>query len=239
MQYAMDDFTVVIPTFNEEKHIAETMQSIVKNLRELQLNPEILVVDDSTDATPLIIKKLQKRFPQIKLIQRGSKSGVGSAIRLGIDKAKGKYVIVYMADAPNDIKYFPSMLKKLKEGCDIVQTSRFFPQSKIEGYPLKKRVCNWMCNTFINVAFLEFELRDFSSLFKAFNRKKVLELKLNADKFDLGLEIVLKGMKRGYKIAEVPVDWKEREAGESKLKLSRYAKDYFKRVIGIWFSDQK
>ena len=232
----MVEFTVVIPTFNEEKHIAKTMRSILNNLFDLNLHPEVIVVDDSTDSTADILKGVQGQFPVLRVIHRKNATGVGSAIRLGIEKAKGKYIIVYMADAPDDIKYFPVILSKLRQGYDIVQTSRFFRQSRIEGYPFRKRVCNWACNTFINLAFLEFKLRDFSSLFKAFSRKRVLGLKLEATKFDLGLEIVLKAMKKNYRIVEVPVDWKEREAGESKLKLSRYAKDYFFRVVGIWLS---
>jgi dolichol-phosphate mannosyltransferase len=141
-----------------------------------------------------------------------------------------------MADAPYDTKYFPVILKKLREGYDIVQTSRFFKSSKIVGYPFKKKVCNWLCNNFIKIAFCEFRLKDFSSLFKGFNKKRIELLNLTANEFDLGLEIVLKAMRNKYSIVEVPVDWKERELGESKLKLSKYAKHYFMRVMKIWLS---
>jgi len=231
----MAGFTVLMPTFNEAQHIERTLRQVFSNLKKLKLHPEVLVVDDSTDETPKILEKLSHKFSTLRYIHRKSGKGVGSAIREGIHEATSEFIIIYMADAPNDTKYFPSILKKLREGNDIVQTSRFIESSKMVGYPLKKRISNWICNRFINVIFWESELKDFSSLFKGFKKTKILELKLESNYFDLGLEIALKGIRKHYRIVEVPVNWFEREMGESKLKLSRYAKDYALRIFKIWF----
>ena len=230
----MVELTLVIPTFNEDKHIEQTMHRLYKNLRSLKLNPEIILIDDSKDKTHDIIKKLEKSYKTLKVIHRNNVKGVGSAIRLGIDNAKGKYVIIFMSDAPNDTQYFPAILKKLREGYDLVQTSRFLGNSRMIRYPLKKRVASWLCNNFIKVVFLEFKLKDFSSLFKGFNKKRIKALDLESNEFDIGLEIVLKAMRKKYKIVEVPVDWVEREQGESKLKLSKFAKHYFNRIMKVW-----
>ncbi len=232
----MVDFTVIIPTFNESSHIEKTMHRTYENLNKLKLNPEILVIDDSNDNTHEILRKLLKKYKTLKIIHRKNKTGVGSAIRLGIEKAKHPYVIVHMADAPDDTKYFSGIINKFEKGYDVVQTSRFFPGCKMRGYPLKKRIGNWLCNNFVRVVFLRFDLKDFSSLFKGFNKKKIIKLNLESNEFDLGLEIVLKSIRKKYKITEVPVDWYERDAGESKLKLFKYAKYYFLRVIKIWLT---
>ncbi len=230
----MVELTIVMPTFNEEKQIKKTVNSIYSNLKSLGLSSELLIIDDSNDKTYIILQKLMKIYQSLKVIHRHKGTGVGSAIRLGIEKACGKYVIIFMADVPEDSKYFEDIIRKLRRGYDLVQTSRFLKGCKIVGYPIKKRICNWLCNNFIKIAFLEFKLKDFSSLFKGFNKEKVKALNLEANNFDLGLEIALKSMKKKYKIIEIPVNWKEREFGTSKLKLSRYAKDYLKRVIQIW-----
>lgn len=232
----MVKFTVVIPTYKEEEHIKTTITKIYSNLKKLNLNPEIIIVDDSKDETYNILKKLQKQYKSLEVIHRINKKGVGSAIRLGINKAKGKYVIVFMSDAPDDTKYFSAILKKLESGYDLVQTSRFLKECRMTGYPFTKRVFNWLCNNFIKIAFLEFRLKDFSGLFKGFNKEKIKALNLNANEFDLGLEIALKSMRKRYSIAEVPVNWVERERGKSKLKLSKYAKHYFVRVMKIWLN---
>lgn len=230
----MKMLTVVIPTFNEEGHIEQTIHRIHHNLRRLKLNPEIIIVDDSKDKTYSILKKLEKTYKNLKVVHRHNARGVGSAIRLGIDGARGRYVIILMSDAPDDVLYFPRIIGKLQEGYDLVQTSRFIKNSKMKKYPFKKRVATWLCNNFIKVAFLEFELKDFSSLFKGFDKEKIRALNLDANEFDVGLEIVLKAMRKRYRIGEVPVDWAERKEGKSKLKLSRYAKHYFNRVMDIW-----
>ncbi len=235
----MVELTILMPTFNEGAHIERTMRKVMANLKSLKLSPEVLVIDDSTDDTPKILNALSKEFLNLRIIHREKGGGVGSALRLGIRKAQGEYVIIYMADAPDDTRYFPAILEKLRQGYDVVQTSRFIGGSRMVGYPFKKRVSNWLCNRFINVIFLNFYLKDFSSLFKGFRKDSVLALNLEANQFDLGLEIVLKAMRKGYRIIEVPVDWFERESGESKLKLSRYAKDYLTRVIGIWLFYRK
>lgn len=232
----MAKFTVVIPTYKEKEHIKTTITRAYSNLKKLSLNPEIIIVDDSKDGTYNILKKLQKQYKSLKVIHRTNKKGVGSAIRLGIIKAKYKYVIVFMADAPDDTKYFPAILQKLESGCDLVQTSRFLKECRMIGYPFIKRMFNWSCNNFIKMTFLEFRLTDFSSLFKGFNTEKIKALNLNANEFDLGLEIALKSMRKRYNITEVPVNWVERERGKSKLKLSKYAKHYFVRVMKIWLN---
>ena len=230
----MVELSIVMPTFNEQRHIGRTIHKVYLNLRKLKLNPEFIVIDDSKDNTYKILKKMAKKHRNLKVIHRANKNGVGSAIRYGIDKSNGKYAIIFMADAPDDTKYFPAILKKLREGYDVVQTSRFLKECKMVGYPFKKRICNWLCNNFIKIAFLEFKLKDFSSLFKGFNKEKIRALNLDANEFDLGLEIVLKAMRKKYRIIEVPVNWAERGEGESKLKLSKYAKHYFNRVISTW-----
>ncbi|GAF76793.1 unnamed protein product, partial [marine sediment metagenome] len=211
-----------------------TLHDVYSRLKHIDF--EVLVVDDSTDQTYSILKKLMKKYKNLNVVHRTNEKGVGSATRLGIKKSKGKYIITFMADSKDDAKYFPIMLEKLQKGYDVVQTSRFFKGCKIIGYKKKKKICNWLCNTFIRILFLEFKLRDFSSLFKGFDKEKINTLNLNANEFDLGLEIVLKAMKKKMKIIEIPVDWIEREQGHSKLKLSRYAKHYFKRVMGIWWN---
>ena len=232
----MIELSIVMPTFNEQIHIERTINRICSNLKKLKLKPEIIIIDDSKDNTYKILKKLAKKHRNLKVMHRINKKGVGSAIRYGIDKSNGKYVIIFMADAPDDAKYFPMILEKLREEYDIVQTSRFFKKSKIIGYPFKKRVCNWLCNNFIKIAFCEFRLKDFSSLFKGFRKDKIKHLNLSANEFDLGLEIALKAMRKNYRIIEVPVNWAERKEGKSKLKLSKFAKHYFMRVMKIWLS---
>ena len=231
------ELSIIIPTYNEKEIIEDSINRIFSNLKKYSVNDaEVVVVDDSRDGTERILEKLSKSNKDLKIIHRQKSTGVGSAIREGINHSSGGYGIVFMSDAPDDIRYIPAMLDRLRAGCDFVHTSRFMKGSKIEGYPFIKTLANRVANYSVRLAFLRFDLKDFTSLFKGFRIDRAKELRLEANEFDIGLEIALKAIRKGYKIVEVPVNWKEREAGKSKLKLSKQGPQYAKRILKLFFT---
>ncbi|MBI4451973.1 glycosyltransferase [Candidatus Woesearchaeota archaeon] len=231
------ELSIIIPTYNEKEIIADSITRIFRNFDRYKIKDvEVVIVDDSRDGTEKILKKLSKSYKNLRFIHRQKSRGVGSAIREGISRASGKYGIIFMSDAPDDIRYVPSILEKIRDGCDFVHTSRFMKGSKIEGYPFIKTLANRLANYSVRFAFLRLDLKDFTSLFKGFRIDKIKELGLEANEFDIGLEIALKAIRKNYKIAEVPVNWKEREAGKSKLRLSKQAPAYAKRIVKIFFT---
>ena len=230
------ELSIIIPTYNEKEIINDSITRVFSNLNKFKIkNAEVVVVDDSKDGTEKILANLSKIYKNLKFIHRNNSRGVGSAIREGINNASGKFGIIFMSDAPDDIKYIPSILKKLREGHDFVYTSRFMKDSKIEGYPFIKTLANRLANYSVRVVFMRFNLKDFTSLFKGFRIDRIKKLNLEADEFDIGLEIALKAIRKDYKIIEVPVNWKEREAGKSKLRLSKQAPQYAKRILKLFF----
>jgi hypothetical protein len=140
-----------------------------------------------------------------------------------------------MADAPYDSKYFVSILEKLRQGYQLVSTSRFLPGCKIVGYPPVKRLGNFICNNAIKAAFLRWDLGDFTTLFKGLERRPIIELGLESNGFEFGAEIEMKAIKRGYKITEVAVDWVERRSGSSKLVLRQQAMRYIEQLLKVRF----
>ena len=230
------ELSIIIPTYNEKEIIKDSVGRIFSNLKKYNVDgAEVVIVDDSRDGTEKILNSLSKIHKNLKIIHRQHSRGVGSAIREGIENSSGKFGIVFMSDAPDDIKYVPPILKKLNEGFDFVHTSRFMKGSKIEGYPFIKTFANRLANYSVRLAFMRFDLKDFTSLFKGFKTSKIKELDLEADEFDVGLEMALKAIRKNYKIIEVPVNWKEREAGKSKLVLSKQAPQYAKRILKLFF----
>ena len=228
------EFSLIIPTFNEQDLIRDSITQIFHNLKASNITAELLVVDDSTDDTAKILQDLSKKHTNLRVIHRTNSRGVGSAIRLGIDSASGKYAVVFMSDAPHDIKYIPSILEKLNQGYDLVHTSRFMKGSQIIGYPLTKKIANRSANWCIRLAFFRFDLKDYTSLFKGFNVASIRRLNLEGNEFDVGCEISMKSIKKGLKIVEVPVSWKEREIGKSKLRLSKQGPNFFNRCMKVW-----
>jgi len=229
------ELSLVIPTYNEKESIRDIILRMYSNLRKLKIPAEFVVVDDSRDGTEPILYKLAKKEKSLKVIHRENARGVGSAIRLGIEKSSGKYVIVFMADAPDDTKYIPSMLEKLRAGYQLVHTSRFMKGSEIVGYPLMKTIGNRLVNFGVRIMFLKPSLKDFTSLFKGFDREAIQKLNLKANEFDVGIEMALKSIRKHYRITEVPCSWYERASGKSKLKLTKQGPVFIKRILRIWF----
>ncbi len=230
----MTKVSVIYPTYNEKDSAESNLRNIYDNFRKFNLNPEVIIVDDSKDGSEKIFEELCKRYKNLKLIHRVNEKGVGSAIIRGIENASGEYILVSMFDSPQEINYFPEIIRKLDEGYDVVQTSRFIKNARMVGYPLKKLIFNRLGNNLISFLFLRFDLKDFTSLFKGFRKDKVMSLDLESNDFNLGLEISTKSIRKKYKIVEIPVDWYERNVGQSNLNVRKEVPRYLKRLFNTW-----
>jgi dolichol-phosphate mannosyltransferase len=230
----MTEISIIIPTYNEERSVQGTIRNVESEIKRSKMDAEIVVVDDSKDKTFEKLKAMQRTYRNIVVIHRENERGVGSAIIRGIEKSKGEFGIIHMSDAPDDVTYFKRIVDKLREGYDVVHASRFMGDSKIKNYNMKKMIGNRLCNNFCRIAFLRPDLKDFSHLFKGFRRSSVTRMKLEANDFDIGIEMSLRALKMGMKVGEVPVSWAEREIGESKWKMGSLAKKYFSRTLKIW-----
>jgi dolichol-phosphate mannosyltransferase len=209
---------VVIPTYNEKENISNLIKAIlalkIKNL-------EILVVDDnSPDRTADIVKK-QKAH----LLLRKGKRGRGLAGIAGFKKAlenKADYIIEMDADFSHDPKYIPIMLKEIKK-YDIVLGSRLVKGSKDKERSLSRKIITTLANAYVRTI-LNIKLKDVNSGYRCF-RRKVLESvisDLKASGPDIVQEVLYKSVKKGYKVKEIPIEFKERHKGSSKLGLKQF-----------------
>ena len=128
------DLTILIPCRDEEEVISKTLDILAEHLKNIIY--EIIIIDDfSGDKTYLIVDQYSKKNEKIKIF-KNKNIGLGGAINLGIEKAIGNYLAIFMADlsdSPDDlIRYFNEI--KYSE-LDAIFGSRFFRESKIKDYP--------------------------------------------------------------------------------------------------------
>jgi dolichol-phosphate mannosyltransferase len=228
------ELSVIIPTRNESESIVQVIRSTSGKLLSIARSSEIIVVYDSTDRTTHILYELAQTIRFLRVLHRTYATGVGSAIRLGLEKARGRYAIILMGDMPEDVKYILPMFQKLENGYQVVSASRFLPGCRFVGYPITKRVANLLCNLVMKTAFFRSDLRDFTTLLKGCDLEAIRELGLEANGFDLGAEMTMKAIRRGLRTAEIPADQFKRKAGLSKLSLSRQARLYAQRFVAVW-----
>ncbi len=183
------------------------------------------------------MKLSQKEIRGSNLYTEQLPPGFGNAIRTGFENASGDIIIPVMADLSDDPHDIPKLVRKINEGYDIAYGSRFCKGGATDGYPKMKMLANRAFNNSVRLMF-GIRHKDVTNAFKAY-RREVLDAigikNIEANGFDLTVEIPLKAHILGFKSAEVPVTWHGRERGEAKLKLSQNGHRYGSRLLKMFF----
>lgn len=224
---ALTLLSVVIPARNEEGCIAATVEHLHLELELRNIPHEIIVVDDaSTDGTATTLERLQRRMPQLVVIKNPGPHGFGRAIVRGIDAMSGDAVVIMMADESDDCRDVARYWSLLNDGYDCVFGSRFMRGGGVIDYPWFKLLLNRLANLFVRTLFA-FRLNDTTNAFKAYRRNVIDGCRpLISPHFNITVELPLKAITRGYSWVSVPVTWRNRRTGESKLKLKEMGSRY-------------
>jgi dolichol-phosphate mannosyltransferase len=220
--------SVVIPAHEEAGSIRATVTDIARTLDDAGIDYEVVVVDDaSTDDTAAIVQALATENPRVRYHRSHNPRGFGFTVRAGLDVFEGDAVAIVMADGSDDPADLVRYHAVLREGYDCAFGSRFIRGASVHDYPKVKLVLNRLVNSGIRVLFRS-GYNDTTNAFKAYRREVVETVQpLLSNHFNLTVEIPLKAIVRGHSFKVVPITWRNRREGESKLSLqemgSRYA----------------
>ena len=226
--------SVVVPAHNEAGCIRGTVEGIVAVLEREQLDYEVLVVDDgSTDDTAAIARSLGAHNPRVRYHLSHNPRGFGFTVRAGLDLFRGDVVAVVMADGSDDPEDLVRYHAVIGEGFDCAFGSRFMRASRVEDYPRFKLVLNRVVNWGLRAVFRS-GYNDTTNAFKAYRREVIETVQpLLSNHFNLTVEIPLKAIVRGHTYAVVPVNWRNRTAGDSKLSLPEMGSRYLFIVLYV------
>lgn len=227
--------SIVMPARDEEGCLRSTVEHLHLELSLNKIPHEIVVVDDgSTDGTWPLLLELQSHMAELRPIQNTGDHGFGRAITFGIDHAAGDAVIVMMADESDDAHDAVRYWQKLNEGYHAVFGSRFVKGGVTIDYPWLKRILNRLANRFLRFLF-QIELNDTTNAFKAYRMVALNGCRpFLAPHFNLTIELPLKTIIRGYTWTVIPISWKNRKAGVSKLKLREMGSRYMFIALYCW-----
>ena len=205
------ELSIIIPAYNEENRIKNTLLIISDYIFEKNLNTEIIVVDDgSKDRTTEVIKHYQGKIKNLKLIALGKNYGKGYAVKKGIDESKGKYILFTDADNSTPIEEFEKLFKELKENdAQIAIGSRYLSDSKVKiAQPRYRILMGRMGNILIRI-FLIDGIKDTQCGFKLFTHEAAREIfsLQKVRRFGFDMEALVVASSLGHKIIEVPVSW--------------------------------
>jgi dolichol-phosphate mannosyltransferase len=224
--------SALIPAHNEEGSIEETIDGLAKALDEARIDYEILVVDDSsTDGTRAVVQQMAAGNPRIRYHQSHYPRGFGFTVRSGLDEFDGDAVAIVMADASDDPSDLVRYHRLLEEGYDCAFGSRFIRGAEVHDYPRLKLVINRLANGFIRVLFRH-GYNDTTNAFKAYRREVIETVQpLLSNHFNLTVELPLKAIVRGHSYGIVPITWRNRKVGTSKLSMQEMGSRYLFIVL--------
>lgn len=210
---------VLLCTYNEAGNIEAMFRRILEHLPQT----DILVVDDnSPDGTADLVKKAAELNSSIHLLLRAGKEGLGTATRSGLAWGidhKYDYVINLDADQSHDPAKLPEFLAACTDGADIAVGSRYAPGGGLEGLAWHRKLISRSLNGYAR-RILRLPIRDCSGSYRCYSREALERIELNDLKcpgYGFLEEILVALADAGCSFAEVPIQFHDRGAGQSKL----------------------
>jgi|LQYC01.1.fsa_nt_gi dolichyl-phosphate beta-glucosyltransferase len=202
--------SVVIPAYNEAERIGDTLRKIHKYLLTRNYRSEVIVVDDgSTDSTRLVVKKIAREIPLVRLLENGVNRGKGYSVRAGVLNSQGKIILFSDADLSTPIQEVDNLGDWLGMGYDIAIGSRALPGSEIlVRQPRPRELMGKTFNRLVQLLTVS-GIRDTQCGFKLFKKEAAKDLfeKQTIWGFGFDVEILFMASKNGYRIKEVPIKW--------------------------------
>lgn len=218
----MSDSLVIIPTYNER----ENVELMVRTIMDLPSSFDVLIVDDnSPDGTADIVNKLISEYPnRLFLLSRKVKDGLGKAYIAGFKWAlERSYQFIFEMDC--DFSHSPQDLIRLKEAClngnDVAIGSRYCSGGKVKNWPLSRVLMSYFASLYVRLV-LWLPVKDTTAGFKCYRREVLQSIDLDSIQFTgyaFQIEMKYAAYKRGFKIIEVPIIFKDREKGQSKMSI--------------------
>jgi glycosyltransferase involved in cell wall biosynthesis len=210
---------IVLPTYNE----AENIDDVLRGVRKAVPDAEILVVDDgSPDGTADLAEERGEELGQVHVLQRGGKSGLGSAYRAGFawGLERGFDAMVEMdSDLSHDPAALPSLLGALEYGADLAIGSRYVPGGSIPAWSWHRRFLSRWGNRY-SAGVLGLAVNDATAGFRAYQADMLAALDLDAitaEGYTFQIEMTYEVVLRDGRIVEVPISFTDRVRGTSKM----------------------
>ncbi len=223
---------VILPTYNEAENLTILIPRIFKYIPDVS----VLVIDDgSPDGTSAIAEELKSKFPKLEVINRGSKQGLGSAYRFGFQWAlKNGFAEIIEMDA--DMSHRLRDLRKMLEvkGADLIIGSRWITGGGIENWSKGRQFLSKLANRYVQFA-LKLGVNDATSGFRVYQSSLLEKISLDSmrsDGYAFQIEMTRAARKAGAKIVEVPITFRERVSGSSKMSKRIVLEAIF--LVTIW-----
>jgi dolichol-phosphate mannosyltransferase len=221
----MVDLSLVVPVYNEGENIGRFLDEMAAKVK----TPfeALFVYDFDEDNTLPVLDQARKMLP-IRAVKNRLGGGVLNALKTGFSAAKGRFVVVTMADCSDDLADVDRLVARAREGYDLVAASRYVGGGKQVGGPRLKRALSRLAG--LSLHYLSgIPIRDATNNFRLYRREVLQGLVIESQGgFELALELAVKAYGAGFRVTEIPSIWKDRTAGKSRFRLGRWLPRYLR-----------
>jgi dolichol-phosphate mannosyltransferase len=225
--------SVVLSTYNERENLSNMVPLIERIFSMNGIKGEIIVVDDnSPDGTSEVAREFGSKYGNVRLLWRPAKLGPGSAHADGYKFALGEIVVGMDTDFSHDPYDIPRFVAKIREGYDLVVGSRYIRggQYEVKSFEtLKKSIASRLGNVLILIL-SRVPAHDFTTALRAIRCEVVHGVETESKGNSFFMEFIIKAYRRGYRMTELPIVFRDRVAGKSKLSLGKQS---FKMIADL------
>ena len=213
---------LILPTYNEAENIEPLVRAVLPQLESTGLEHTVLIVDDnSPDGTGEIADRLAAETERVRVLHRPHKEGLGRAYLAGFEVAlaEGAELILEM---DSDFSHDPADLPRLiaaSGAADLVLGSRYVPGGGVHDWGIVRRALSRGGSTYARLL-LGVPVRDLTGGFKCFHRRVLETIDLDgvhADGYGFQIELTYRAVRAGFTVTEVPITFRERRVGRSKM----------------------
>ena len=229
----MYDFSIVVPAYNEEGNMVPLVSKIAQKRKRYRWNCELVIVDDnSSDRTGGVADNIAATRKWISVMHRKGHCRMGYALKEGTKTAKGKIIVWTMADLSDDLNRINDFLFLInRKGFDMVVGSRFIKGGSSGDISKYKALASFGYSALARILF-SINVHDITNAYRAFDRK-VAALRLDSGDFAISPEQMLRAGLAGFKLAEVPVVYKDRVVGKPKFRFLKMGVRYLGVFIKV------
>lgn len=223
---------IVTPTFNERDNLETFLEGVFGVLPDAH----VVVVDDaSPDGTGELADRIASADDRVHVLHRPGKLGIGSAYIDAFEWGLSRDYDVFFemdTDLSHDPRYLPDFITAIEHGADVVIGSRNVPGGGVEGWGLGRHVLS-KGGSLYSRTILGLHVRDLTSGYKAFRRRVLEEIglrRVHSEGYSFQIELTYRAIQHGFQVAEVPIVFVDRRAGQSKMSRKIFAE----AVLMVW-----
>ncbi len=230
--------SIILPVINETVSLRQTVDIILRDVKDRVRELIIVICKRTTPEAMAVIKDLQAELGDLVVVIEQKLPFLGGALRDAIDIARGSHVIIMGSDLetnPNEVGMLIAEAEKNPSA--VVTTSRWIKGGEFHGYSKIKLICNWIFQHFFSLLYFT-HLTDMTFGFRIFPTKLVQAIRWEEVRHPFNLESVVKPLRLGVKVIEIPSVWYPRVEGESQNPFFRNFA-YFRTGVKTRFCSKK